>query len=70
MRINVQTRREFLRYAALTGTALSMPALPRPATASVSVNDIHSQLNATKVDRVILVDSESTLQAAIAAARA
>ena len=64
------TRRQFLRYAALTGTALAMPALPRPAAASVSVNDIHSQLNATEVERIVLVDSESSLQAAIAAARA
>jgi FAD/FMN-containing dehydrogenase len=47
-----------------------MPALPRPAAASVSVNDIHSQLNATEVDRIVLVDSESSLQAVIATARA
>ena len=31
----------------------------------VFVNDIHSQLNATRVDRVVAVDSEATLRAAI-----
>src|SRR5262249_21643974 len=40
------------------------------AKASVVVNDIHSQLNPTRVDRVVAVDSEATLRAALAAARA
>jgi FAD/FMN-containing dehydrogenase len=39
-------------------------------TAGVFVNDTHSQLNTTRVDRVVAVDSEATLRAAIAAARA
>jgi FAD/FMN-containing dehydrogenase len=38
-------------------------------TGSVRVNDIHSKLNATQVDRIIAVDSEATLRAALAAAR-
>ena len=63
------TRRQFLRYAALTGTTLAMPALPRKAAAGIAVNDIHSQLNATEVDRIIAVDSEATLRSAITAAR-
>ena len=63
------TRRQFLRYAALTGTTFAMPALPRKAAAGVAVNDIHSQLNASEVDRIIAVDSEATLRSAITAAR-
>ena len=47
-----------------------MPALPRLAAAGISVNDIHSQLNATEVDRIVMVNSESTLHSAIATARA
>jgi FAD/FMN-containing dehydrogenase len=41
--------------------------LPQPG--AVSVNDVHSQLNETRVERVIAVDSEASLRAAIAAAR-
>ena len=55
------TRRQFLRYAAATGTSLALPVLPQPALAGVVVNDIHSQLNVTEVDRVVEVDSESNL---------
>lgn len=64
------TRRQFLRYAAATGTSLALPVLPQPALAGVVVNDIHSQLNVTEVDRVVEVDSESALHSAIAMARA
>ena len=39
-------------------------------TPRVLVNDIHSKLNATQVDRVVAVDSEAALAAALAAARA
>lgn len=66
------TRRQFLRTA--TGTAAGLALVPygsrRTDAASVVVNDIHSQLNATRVDRVVAVDSEATLEAAVAAARA
>jgi FAD/FMN-containing dehydrogenase len=66
------TRRQFLRVAAQAGTglALSSVAGDRADAAPVVVNDIHSQLNATRVDRVVGVDSEETLRAALAAARA
>jgi FAD/FMN-containing dehydrogenase len=40
-----------------------------PEVQSVLVNDIHSQLNETLVERVVTVDSEATLGAAIAMAR-
>ncbi len=36
----------------------------------VSVNDTHSQLNSTRVDRIVAVDSEAALRATLAAARA
>src|ERR1700704_1774758 len=41
-----------------------------PAAAGVLVNDTHSQLNATRVDCVVAVDSEDTLRRTLAAARA
>lgn len=63
------TRRELLQsavLAALSGScARSLPA-PRP---SVVVNDIHSQLNATEVDRVLPIDSLDALRDAIRQAR-
>jgi FAD/FMN-containing dehydrogenase len=37
---------------------------------TVSVNDTHSQLNTTRVDRIVAIDSEATLRATLAAARA
>ena len=64
------SRRQFLRYAAATGTSLALPALPQPAAAGILVNDIHSQLNATEVDRVVAVDSESALRIGVGTARA
>jgi FAD/FMN-containing dehydrogenase len=62
------TRRQFLRAA--TGTAAGFAMAPRVHAASIQVNDIHSQLNSTRIDRVVAVDSEATLQAALSAARA
>src|SRR5262249_56200792 len=46
-----------------------LPFAPGRAGSSVLVNDIHSQLNPTRVDRIVAIDSEATLQAALAAAR-
>jgi FAD/FMN-containing dehydrogenase len=47
------------------------PLVPdHPAATGVVVNDTHSQLNATRVDCVIAVDSEDALRRALAAARA
>lgn len=66
------TRRQFLRTAA--GTAAGLALAPRRSRGadggSVLVNDIHSQLNATRVDRVVAVETEQALAAALAAARA
>jgi FAD/FMN-containing dehydrogenase len=62
------TRRQFLRAA--TGTAAGLALAPRVHAASIDVNDIHSQLNLTRIDRVAAVDSEATLAAALSAARA
>ena len=64
-------RRHVLGFAARTGAALAfLPLFRRRATASVRVNDIHSQLNPTDVDRIVPVDSEAAVRSAIAAARA
>ncbi len=66
------SRRRFLCYAAQAGTTLAL--LPRRVIAAPGpgslVNDIHSQLNPTRVDRVVPVLTERALQSAIAAARA
>ena len=65
------TRRQFLRTATQAGTGLALASYaPRRADAAVLVNDIHSKLNATQVDRVVAVDLEAALAAALAAARA
>lgn len=65
------TRRGFLRGALGTGTGLALlPGFRGSAAAQgVTVNDIHAQLNPTLVDRVVPVDSEAALRAALAAAR-
>ncbi len=63
------TRRDFLRRSlATSGLALLPPGLPA-ARAGTLVNDVHSQLNATQVDRVVAIDSEGTLAATLKAAR-
>jgi FAD/FMN-containing dehydrogenase len=56
-------RRHFLRLAALSA------AWPRPAWAATTVNDLHSQLNPTRVARVIPVDSLQSLRDAVKAGR-
>ena len=65
------TRRGFLGGALGTGTGLALlPGLGGPAAAQGAVvNDIHSRLNSTLVDRVVPVASEQALRAALAAAR-
>jgi len=67
------TRRDFLRGTIRTGAGLDfLPcasgAVPTQSTGAL-VNDIHSQLNETRVDRVVAVDSEAALRRAIKAAR-
>lgn len=65
------TRRKALGAVAQAAAGLALlPLAPRRAQSSVLVNDIHSQLNPTRVDRIVAVDSEATLRAALAAARA
>jgi FAD/FMN-containing dehydrogenase len=67
------TRREFLTRAAGVGAALAfVPCAPRrasPVSAGIVVNDIHSQLNSTRVDRLVPVASEVELGNALTAAR-
>jgi len=61
------TRRKALRAVAQAAAGLAFLPLARGrAEAAVVVNDIHSQLNPTRVDRVVAVDSEATLRAASA----
>jgi FAD/FMN-containing dehydrogenase len=67
------TRRNVLKGAIRTGTALAfLPYASRSVCAQSTgtiVNDVHSQLNVTRVERVVAVDSEATLRRAIRAAR-
>jgi FAD/FMN-containing dehydrogenase len=65
------TRRQFLGGAARAGAGLALlPYMAGEARAATVVNDAHSQLNPTRVDRVVDIDSESALRKALAAARA
>jgi hypothetical protein len=65
------TRRKALRAVAQAAAGLALlPLAPQRGESSVLVNDIHSQLNPTRVDRIVAVDSEATLKVALAAARA
>src|SRR5215211_4753760 len=59
-------RREFLKAA---GVAALSPAFAQQPAGTL-VNDIHSQLNATRVRRLVEVDSMRALQAAIRSATA
>ncbi len=65
----MSTRRDFLKAAGLV--ALWPYGCLREATKTrgAVVNDIHSQLNATEVDRIVQADSLETIRAAIDAAR-
>jgi FAD/FMN-containing dehydrogenase len=66
------TRRQFLCAATQAGTGLALApyGAGRADAAQVLVNDIHSKLNATRVERVVAVDSEQALATALTAARA
>lgn len=65
------SRRKTLRVGAQTAAALALgPWGHRRAEASILVNDIHSKLNATQVDRIVAIDSEAELKTALATARA
>jgi FAD/FMN-containing dehydrogenase len=67
------TRRQFLGLAADAGSALALAPIAAERTsaedAGVLVNDIHSQLNPTRVQRIASVGSEGELRAAVTAAR-
>jgi FAD/FMN-containing dehydrogenase len=60
-------RREFLKIAGLTATWPCAGAWAQPS--GVIVNDLHSQLNPTRVNRVVEPDSLDAVRAAIAAAK-
>jgi len=67
------TRREFLRVTARVGAAITLWPSGWGAQAStptgVLVNDVHSQLNATRVHRVVRADSLDTIRDTIRKAR-
>jgi len=69
----MRTRRDVLKAALGAGTGLALlPSLPSPAAAQGAgavVNDIHAQLNETRVAAVVAVDSEAALRRAIRLAR-
>ena len=60
-------RREFLKIAGLTATWPYSGAWAQ--SSGVIVNDLHSQLNPTRVDRVVEPDSLDAARGAIAAAK-
>jgi FAD/FMN-containing dehydrogenase len=62
-------RREFLKAAGLGAIGPALPALAQDASVTL-VNDIHSQLNATRVARVVPIDSVTALQDAVRRAAA
>ena len=72
------TRREFLQWTAKLGAASAVLGGGRPLSRStaapqaggVTVNDVHSQLNATSVREILRPDSINALQRAIKSARA
>jgi len=65
------SRRKAFRVGAQAAAALALvPLYHRRAEASILVNDIHSKLNATQVDRIVAIDSEAELKTALATARA
>lgn len=70
------SRRDFLELAAKAGVAtVVLPGCRPAATAGgeddgIIVNDVHSHLNPTRVQRVVRPDSTNAVQAAIRAARA
>ena len=67
------TRRDILRSAVQAGTGLAFlpyaSGAARAQSTGTLVNDIHSQLNETRVDRVVAVDSEAALRRVIRTAR-
>jgi len=62
------TRRDFIKATALFPWLSQFDALAQPAH-GVVVNDIHSQLNATRVDRIVEPDTLDAVRGAIKAAQ-
>ena len=67
------TRREFLKTTVRLGALASLPAIPFLTDAAVpsgiEVNDVQSQLNATRVNRIISPKSVEAIQVALRDAR-
>ena len=64
------TRRKALGAVARAAAGLALlPFAQQRAHSGVLVNDIHSQINPTRVDRIVPIDSEATLRTALAVAR-
>src|SRR5687767_3447877 len=66
------TRREVLKGAARLGAALALPPPARGDQAGqpgVEVNDVQSQLNLTRVNRIVTPTSVGAVQAALRDAR-
>ena len=77
--MNTSMRNQLTRVAALAAcAALSLsaaaqgPPAPaeKPPAAGVVVNDVHSRLNETRVNRVVSPDSVAAIQAVVRQARA
>jgi FAD/FMN-containing dehydrogenase len=70
------SRREFLQLATKAGVATAVLPGCRPGrlanteTDGISVNDVHSHLNRTRVYRIVRPESTDAVQAAVRAARA
>jgi FAD/FMN-containing dehydrogenase len=62
-------RRDFLKAAGLVAIGPAWPAIA-PDVAGTLVNDIHSQLNSTRVARIVPIDSVKALQGAVRRAAA
>ena len=67
------TRRDLLRLAALgaawPGQVWPQPKKAKPAPGTILVNDVHSQLNSTRVFRIVAPQTLDEVRAALAAAR-
>ena len=64
------TRREFFRESAAVALGLAGCTWRFPEAAPSLVNDVHSQLNPTRVDRVVRAESLEGLQRVVRSARA
>ena len=63
------SRREFQKAAGLLALAPWACSQPESDSGGVLVNDVHSKLNETRVDRVVTADSVEAIQAAVEAAK-